>query len=96
MSILSNQNFSFYLKISLMALAFSIAILFAKVKFASENFLLFGLATFLYGIIGHITDTFLNIAFGEKLKGLTVFLEFILFVGWLIIIVGIVSKIIPS
>jgi hypothetical protein len=92
MSITFNPKFSFYLKVALMGLAFAIVIFTSNSKLSNQYFAFLGLATLLYGIIGHALDTFLSAAFGERIKGLIVFLEFILLVGWLILLLGIISK----
>jgi hypothetical protein len=75
-----------------MGLIFAIIIFTSKSTLGNQYFVFLGLATFMYGIVGHAIDAFLYTAFGEKVKGLVVFVEFILLIGWLILILNMLSK----
>lgn len=79
---------SFYLNVALMATAFSIAAMIWK-----EQYLIYGFITFIYGLIGHVIDNFVNLLYGKEKNG-KFYLEkefrekigiinIVLFVAWL-------------
>lgn len=90
MNLLINEKVSYFLNIAVFGLVLSVATLWAPSAFV------YGLATFIYGILGHVIDNIFRLYCGESVEGKLVFkkedekkqawVHAVLFLAWLVVI----------